>query len=143
MCFLFSVNSLDLFSWEKLTQTKLSHLTKLVLNTMFRSISSFKDWSFPKLLWFYWVSISGEKIWEKSKKHIIRTLDDHLSHEHGMEKHQHRCQLCQDKAFSSIVTLKMHVLKSHEINFSKVVSDPFILKLFDIVTEPNMNFHEG
>ena len=37
----------------------------------------------------------------------------------------------------------MHVLKSHEINFSKVVSDPFILKLFDIVTEPNMNFHEA
>ena len=37
----------------------------------------------------------------------------------------------------------MHVLKSHEVNFSKVVSDPFILKLFDIVTEPNMNIMES
>ena len=67
----------------------------------------------------------------------FKDLDEHLSNEHEMNKNEHRCQLCQDEMFSSRVTLKMHVLKFHDIDFSKVSNTPFIHELFDIITEPN------
>ena len=73
----------------------------------------------------------------------FKELDEHLSSEHGMKKHEHRCQLCVDETFSSKVTLKMHVLKFHEIDFSKVSNTPFIQDLFDIITEPNVKTIDG
>ena len=73
----------------------------------------------------------------------FKDLDEHLTSEHEMNKHEHRCQLCQDETFSSRVTLKMHVLKFHEIDFSKVSNTPFIHKLFNIITEPNVKTIDG
>ena len=73
----------------------------------------------------------------------FKELDEHLSSEHGMKKNEHRCQLCVDESFSSKVTLKMHVLKFHEIDFSKVSNTPFIQDLFDIITEPNVKTING
>ena len=82
--------------------------------------------------------------WKCQKRYLsFKDLDDHLANEHEMKKDEHRCQLCQDKHFSSRVTLKMHVLEIHDIDFSKASNTPFICELFDIITEPNIQTVSG
>ena len=73
----------------------------------------------------------------------FRELDEHLSSEHEMKKDKHQCQLCNDKHFASSLTLKMHVVEFHDIDFSKASNTPFIRELFNIITEPNMQTMPG
>ena len=73
----------------------------------------------------------------------FKELDDHLISDHEMKKDEHRCQLCQDKTFSSLITLKMHVVEFHDIDFSKVSNTPFIRELFNIITETNVQTMPG
>ena len=73
----------------------------------------------------------------------FKDLDDHLISEHEMKQDEHRCQMCQDKTFASKITLKMHVVEFHDIDFSKVSNTPFIRELFNIITEPNIQTMPG
>ena len=58
--------------------------------------------------------------------------------EHQLEKNKEKCQLCDDKYFCHKVTLKMHLLELHELDFTKTSNTPFICDLFDIIKEPNV-----
>ena len=73
----------------------------------------------------------------------FKELDEHLISKHEFVKDKHRCQLCQDVMFSSKITLKMHVLEFHDIDFSKASNTPFIRNLFNIITEPNVQTMPG
>ena len=73
----------------------------------------------------------------------FKELDEHLISDHEFVKDKHRCQLCQDVMFSSKITLKMHVLEFHDIDFSKASYTPFLRDLFDIITEPNIQTLPG
>ena len=68
-----------------------------------------------------------------------KELDDHLCVEHEMSRLEHHCQLCTDKSYSSKVTLKMHVVETHDLDFTKVSNSPFITSLFNVIKEPNIN----
>lgn len=67
----------------------------------------------------------------------VKELDDHLIMLHDMPKDEEGCQICNTKPFATKTTLKMHVLESHNIDFSKASNPPFINKLFDILREYN------
>ena len=51
--------------------------------------------------------------------------------------------MCQDITFCHKITLKMHVLEFHDIDFSKASNTPFIRNLFNIITEPNIQTLPG
>lgn len=66
-----------------------------------------------------------------------KDLDEHLKAVHDFNDCE-KCQLCIDKSFSSKVTLKMHVVESHDLDFSKTSNSPYISLLFNIVKEANI-----
>ena len=72
-----------------------------------------------------------------------KELDQHLSGVHELPKDSLRCQMCQDITFCHKITLKMHVLEFHDIDFSKASNTPFIRNLFNIITEPNIQTLPG
>ena len=65
----------------------------------------------------------------------FKELDDHLVLSHFREKNQERCQLCPDEQFCHKITLKMHLLEKHELDFTKTSNTPYINELFNIVTD--------
>ena len=69
----------------------------------------------------------------------LKDLDQHLVEEHQFKSKEAKCQLCDDKSFCNKVTLKVHVVESHDLDFSKTSNTPFVSQLFDIVMEPNLN----
>ena len=77
--------------------------------------------------------------WKCHKFHgSSKELDDHLRLEHEMSKLEHRCQLCSDKTFSSKIILKMHVVETHDLDFTKASNSPFISQLFNVIKEANV-----
>jgi hypothetical protein len=65
-----------------------------------------------------------------------KDLDEHQKIEHNQPTNGEgqTCKICDDfvTSYSSRITLKIHILETHEVNFGQGIEDPYICELFDI-----------
>ena len=63
---------------------------------------------------------------------VLQDLDQHLIKSHGFEPNLCHCKLCE-KRFCGKITLKIHAIENHELDFQKPCE--FVSQLFEIVKE--------